>query len=68
MDEFGQPGDLVSQLYSIETSNKATEYDLGIGGIGDLEEFTGTIPYGDFVLINDIVDQYGRKLKEIQNG
>jgi len=48
MDEFGQPGDMVSQLYSIEKSGKATEYDLGIGGMGDLEEFTGTIPYGDF--------------------
>lgn len=48
MEEFGQPGDMVSQLYSIEKSNKATEYDLGIGGLGDLEEFTGTIPYGDF--------------------
>ena len=48
MDEFGQPGDMVSQLFSIEKSNKATEYDLGIGGLGDLEEFTGTIPYGDF--------------------
>ena len=48
MDEIGQPGDMVSQLYSIEKSNKATEYDLGVGGLGDLEEFTGTIPYGDF--------------------
>jgi phage major head subunit gpT-like protein len=48
MDEFGTPGDMVSQLYSIEKSNKAVEYDLGIGGMGDLEEFTGTIPYGDF--------------------
>lgn len=48
MDEFGAPGDMVSQLYSIEKSNKAVEYDLGIGGLGDLEEFDGTIPYGDF--------------------
>ena len=48
MDEFGQPDDMVSKLYSIEKSSKATEYDLGIGGMGDLEEFTGSIPYGDF--------------------
>jgi phage major head subunit gpT-like protein len=48
VDEFGAPGDMVSQLYSAEKSNKAVEYDLGIGGLGDLEEFTGTIPYGDF--------------------
>lgn len=48
MDEVGQPGEMVSQLFSIEKSNKATEYDLGIGGLGDLEEFTGTIGYGDF--------------------
>lgn len=39
---------MVSKLYSIEKSGKSTEYDLGIGGLGDLEEFTGTIPYGDF--------------------
>jgi len=48
MDEFGQPGDMVSQLFGMEKSNKAVEYDLGIGGLGDLEEFTGTIPYSDF--------------------
>ena len=48
MDEFGQPGDMVSQLFGMEKSTKAVEYDLGIGGLGDLEEFTGTIPYGDF--------------------
>jgi phage major head subunit gpT-like protein len=48
MDEFGQPGDMVSQLFGIEKSTKAVEYDLGIGGLGDLEEFTGTIQYGDF--------------------
>ena len=48
MDEFGQPGDMVSNLFGMEKSTKAVEYDLGIGGLGDLEEFTGTIPYGDF--------------------
>ena len=48
MDEFGQPGDMVPQLFSTEVSNKAVEYDLGIGGTGDLEEFTGTIPYDDY--------------------
>ncbi len=39
---------MVSQLFGIEKSTKAVEYDLGIGGLGDLEEFTGTIGYGDF--------------------
>jgi len=48
IDEFGQPGDMVAQLYGMEKSTKAVEMDLGIGGLGDLEEFTGTIPYGDF--------------------
>jgi len=48
MDEFGQPGDVVPQLFSFEKSSKAVEYDLGMGGMGDLEEFNGTIPYGDF--------------------
>jgi len=48
MDEFGTPGDVVPQLFSFEKSSKAVEYDLGMGGMGDLEEFNGTIPYGDF--------------------
>ena len=48
VDSFGQPGDMVNQLFSIEKSTKATESDLGIGGMGDMEEFTGTIPYSDF--------------------
>lgn len=48
MDEMGGPADTLAPLYGDEKSNKAIEYDLGIGGLGDLEEFTGTIPYGDF--------------------
>lgn len=48
MDEYNGPGSVVDQLYGLEKSNKAVEYDLGIGGLGDLEEFTGTIPYSDF--------------------
>jgi len=48
MDEYGAPGDVVPQLFSFEKSSKAVEYDLGIGGMGDMEEFNGTIPYGDF--------------------
>lgn len=48
MDEYTLPEGQVDNLYGIEKSNKATEYDLGMGGLGDLEEFTGTIPYGDF--------------------
>jgi len=48
MDEYNLPEGQVDNLYGIEKSNKATEYDLGIGGMGDLEEFDGTIPYGDF--------------------
>jgi phage major head subunit gpT-like protein len=48
MDEYALPEGQVDNLFGMEKSNKATEYDLGIGGMGDLEEFTGTIPYGDF--------------------
>lgn len=48
MDEYGRPGSLIDQLYGMEKSNKATEYDYAIGGLDDLEEFDGTIPYGDF--------------------
>ncbi len=48
MDEYGLPEGQVENIYGVEKSTKATEYDLGIGGLGDLEEFTGTIPYGSF--------------------
>ena len=48
VDEYELPGTLIDQLYGMEKSAKATEYDYAIGGLGDMEEFTGTIPYGDF--------------------
>ena len=48
MDEYQLPGGLIDQLYGMETSQKAVEYDYAIGGMGDLEEFSGTIPYGQF--------------------
>lgn len=48
MDEYALPEGQVDNLYGMEKSNKAVEYDLGVGGMGDLEEFTGTIGYGDF--------------------
>ena len=48
MDEYGQVEGVMDQFYGMEKSNKATEYDYSVGGIGDLEEFGGTIPYTDF--------------------
>jgi hypothetical protein len=48
MDEYAMPEGQTDNLYGVETSSKHVEYDLGIGGMGDLEEFTGTIGYGDF--------------------
>lgn len=48
MDEYALPEGQVDNLFGMEKSSKATEYDLGIGGMGDLEEFQGTIPYDDF--------------------
>jgi len=48
MDEYVLPEGQVDSLFGMEKSNKATEYDLGIGGMGDLTEFDGTINYGDF--------------------
>lgn len=48
LDEYALPEGQVDNLYGIEKSSKATEYDLGIGGMGDLEEFDGIIKYGDF--------------------
>lgn len=48
MDEYNAPEGQRENLFGIEKSNKATEYDLGIGGTGDLVEFDGTIAYDDF--------------------
>jgi phage major head subunit gpT-like protein len=48
MDEYALPEGQLANLYGMEKSNKSTEYDLGIGGMGDLEEFDGNIPYDDF--------------------
>jgi phage major head subunit gpT-like protein len=48
MDEYALPEGQRENLYGIEKSNKAVEYDLGIGGTGDLVEFDGTISYDDF--------------------
>ena len=48
MDEYQLPGSVIDQLYGMENSQKAVEYDYAIGGMGDLEEFNGTIPYGEF--------------------
>lgn len=48
MDEYTLPDTQMDKFYGVSKSTKATEYDYGIGGIGDLEEFTGTIPYTDF--------------------
>ena len=48
MDEYALPEGQKDNLYGIEKSNKSVEYDLGIGGTGDLQEFDGTIAYDDF--------------------
>ena len=48
IDEYSLPDSQMDKLYGMEKSGKAVEYDYAIGGIGDLEEFTGTIPYTDF--------------------
>lgn len=48
MDEYTMPEGQTDNLFGVEKSTKATEYDLSIGGIGDMEEFDGTIPYDDF--------------------
>jgi len=48
MDEWAMPEGQVDNLFGMEKSNKSVEYDLGVGGMGDLEEFDGNIPYDDF--------------------
>jgi phage major head subunit gpT-like protein len=37
----------VSQLFNVITSNKAVEYFLGAGGMGDWQEYKGAIEYDD---------------------
>jgi len=34
-------------LFNVQSSNKAKEYDLGIGGMGDFNEYKGAINYDD---------------------
>ena len=48
MDEYTLPEGQRENLFGIEKSNKAVEYDLGIGGTNDLAEFNGTVSYDDF--------------------
>lgn len=48
MDEYEMPESQLDKLYGMESSSKAQEFDYGIGGLGDLEEFNGKITYGDF--------------------
>ena len=37
----------VPQLFSVQTSSKAQEFDLGIGGFGDWREYKGAIEYDE---------------------
>jgi len=48
MDEYALPEGQIDNLFGMEKSSKSVEYDLGVGGMGDLEEFDGNIPYDDF--------------------
>ena len=48
MDEYDLPDGMTDSIYGVEKSTKAVEYDYALGGVGDLEEFTGTIGYTDF--------------------
>src|SRR5665213_1586898 len=48
IDEYALPEGQRANLFGIESSEKATEYDLGIGGTGDMQAFDGTIAYDDF--------------------
>lgn len=38
---------LLPVLFNVQTSSKAVEYDLGVGGMGDFEEYEGRIEYDD---------------------
>jgi len=48
VDEYNLPDSQIDKIYGMEKSGKAVEYDYALGGLGDLEEFSGTIGYGDF--------------------
>jgi phage major head subunit gpT-like protein len=37
----------IPMLYNVTGSSKAQEFDLGVGGFGDFEEYAGTIEYDD---------------------
>ena len=44
-EAYNQEQSMVPALYQVGTSNKAVEYDLGIGSMGEFDEFDGRIDY-----------------------
>lgn len=38
---------VIPQLFNVASSNKAVEYDLGVGGMADFEKYEGVIRYDD---------------------
>lgn len=38
---------VIPAVFSVQSSSKSTEYDLGVGGMGDFEEYDGRIEYDD---------------------
>lgn len=43
-----QMKDYIPELFSVETSSKAAEHVLGVGSIGEMDEWNGSVSYEDF--------------------
>lgn len=45
---IASPTSVLNALYNVQTSTRAVERNLGIGGFGDVPKFTGTLNYDSF--------------------
>lgn len=45
------PNSLLNALFNVQTSNAAVERNQGVGGFGNVPEYTGTLSYDDFELL-----------------
>lgn len=45
------PANEIMQFYNVQTSTRAVERSQGVGGFGDIPEYTGTLEYDSFELL-----------------
>lgn len=51
LNAVNEPNTDLMSLFSVESSTRATEYTQGVGGFGDIPDYTGQLEYEDFELL-----------------